>query len=385
MMPLNLGIGSLETDWSAYNSFRNHSSLFLRDDLRPDAALGQPVFARRLGAMVRRLEMLGYTLDGCERQYKETIAQLPRYYASPRFSFHDFAKVITHVDAAKVERLEEQDFDLGEFARDLLADPEFTKTQPAFADLDRDDDGTFFEWLPSPLILRLLAEHPANLELEVVWRLDGARNIGLTTENEAFEPTSESERCLIVTEGTSDGDILKTSLPRVAPDVQDFFHFVDMKDNYPFTGTGNVVRFCQGLAKIHIQNRILVVLDNDTTGREALEDLKKIVLPPRMRVTTLPDHPKCSSVRTLGPSGVSIENVNGTAVAIECFLDIWDDTAPPEVRWSSYSKKLKTNQGALIGKEEYVARFHERIKRAQPYNLDGLDALWKFLIAKCPA
>ena len=45
--------------------------------------------------------------------------------------------------------------------------------------------------------------------------------------------------------------------------LRDFFDFVDMTENYPFTGAGNLYRFCQGLARIRIQNRILVVLDND--------------------------------------------------------------------------------------------------------------------------
>ena len=36
------------------------------------------------------------------------------------------------------------------------------------------------------------------------------------------------------------------------PDFDDFFTFVDMADNYPFTGAGSLVNFCAGLAKIGI-------------------------------------------------------------------------------------------------------------------------------------
>jgi hypothetical protein len=41
---------------------------------------------------------------------------------------------------------------------------------------------------------------------------------------------------LIVTEGSSDTNILKKGLDMLYPDIADFFCFVDMKENYPFAG-----------------------------------------------------------------------------------------------------------------------------------------------------
>ena len=57
---------------------------------------------------------------------------------------------------------------------------------------------------------------------------------------------SDESKFLIVTEGSSDFNILKTALPLVARDVADFFNFVDMKDNYPFRWHRQPGEFLQG-------------------------------------------------------------------------------------------------------------------------------------------
>ena len=157
-----------------------------------------------------------------------------------------------------------------------------------------------------------------------------------------------------------------------------------MSEHYPFTGTGNLVRFCQGLARIRIQNRILVVLDNDTAGRAAYRRISALSLPTRMRVTVLPDLEKCRAVRTVGPSGFQQEDINGRAVAMECFLDIWDSPgSEPTFRWTSYDSDLDAYQGALLNKEEHVRHFLQAAERATAYNYGHLAQLWNHLIAEC--
>ncbi|GHU84129.1 hypothetical protein FACS189415_7720 [Bacteroidia bacterium] len=62
-------------------------------------------------------------------------------------------------------------------------------------------------------------------------------------------------------------------------DILDFFTFVDMEENYPFTGTGNLFRFCQGLSSIKIQNKVLVVFDNDLEGVSNYDRVQKLKTP----------------------------------------------------------------------------------------------------------
>ena len=71
---------------------------------------------------------------------------------------------------------------------------------------------------------------------------------------------------MIVTEGSSDASVLKHALQILKPHIADFFDFVDMQEGYPFSGTGNLVKFVQGLISIAVQNTVIVVFDNDAEG-----------------------------------------------------------------------------------------------------------------------
>jgi hypothetical protein len=166
--------------------------------------------------------------------------------------------------------------------------------------------------------------------------------------------------------------------------VADFFDFVDMSENYPFTGTGNVTRFVQGLAKIKIQNRILVVLDNDTAGHAALKILETLALPPNIRLAVLPDLEECRKVRCLGPSGEQFENVNGRAVSIEWFLDLqFGNQGPITVRWTAYDARQDKYQGELLHKEEYTRAFFEMSNRERNYDFTKLAHAWSHLLKRC--
>jgi hypothetical protein len=89
-----------------------------------------------------------------------------------------------------------------------------------------------------------------------------------------------------------------------------------MRENYPFTGTGNLVNFCKGLAAIRVQNKIFVVLDNDTAGQAALQNLGRLQMPPNIRLVRLPDLQAFRAFPKLGPSGRLSEDVDGRAVSI---------------------------------------------------------------------
>lgn len=244
--------------------------------------------------------------------------------------------------------------------------------------------GLFYEDLDPYIALRLLAENPKNLERDIIWRFEDYRSSAPDGKAPTiYEGLLDSDRFLIVTEGSSDSAILSKSLPLVAPDVEDFFYFIDMTNNYPFTGTGNVFRFCQGLARIRIQNNILVLLDNDTAGHEVKQRILELDLPPKMRVTTLPDIKEAHHFTTLGPTGKTVENVNGKAVSIEFFLDLTPKQKKPTVRWTSFNESAGHYQGELIDKETYVRDFHKRHGQSDGYDLSKLRNLWSHIIETC--
>lgn len=394
---ISLGVDRLEIDWGKNNFFRNHSSLFSPEDksVAPyhyvDYDSDEPVvetktaFVRPLRQVVRRLELLGYSLGKCRQEYEQLLAEMPDYHHLPMVDYDTFSKALAAVDPGLIcLRDSGEDCDLGEYVvENIFLDSEFAKTNAMFSQMRR-DAGAFFENLDPYVTLRLLASNPANLERLLIWRYADVVENGWVKEDDVYQGVDVGQKYLIVTEGSSDALILKKALPFVASDVADFFDFVDMSENYPFTGTGNLVRFCQGLVKIKIQNRILVILDNDTAGRSALAQIGQLSLPSTMKLMTLPRLTEFESICTLGPSERQREDVNGRAVAIESFLDLaFQGRAEPAIRWTSYDKRMYQYQGELVGKETYVKSFLDSIGKCNDYNLSKLEYLWSKILEVC--
>ena len=392
---ITLGLGHLDIEWGKNEFFRNHSKLFLETDKAPATyyyAEGQteikPAYVRKLGSVIKRLDLLGYTVDGCGRHYQNCIESTPDYYPTPETSFETFKKALALVEVNQVAVPGEDagDFDLGEYAsRAIFNNPEFAKTGIQLQSLSL-DEGTFFENLDPYVTLRLLGENPKNLNEDLVWRFSDVVEGGWVEESELFEGLASVDRYLIVTEGSSDSSILQHSLQLLEPDVADFFSFVDMSHNYPFTGTGNLVNFCKGLSTIGIQNKILVIVDNDTAGRDAFQRIMALPLPSNMRAAVLPRLSEFTSFRTMGPTGEALEDVNGRAVAIECFLDLhFGREEPPAIRWTSYDPAAGQYQGELIQKKDYTLAFFEHCGKDASYDLSKLKLLWSYLLKSCVA
>ena len=187
-------------------------------------------------------------------------------------------------------------------------------------------------------------------------------------------------RILIVTEGSSDSFVLKKAIEELCAEIADFFDFVDMKENYPFTGTGSLYNFCMGLCRINVLNNIMVIFDNDTAGVEKYKQAALLRKPQSFLVTKLPDHPDFCNIQTVGPQGTTTEDINGKAVAIECFLDFDSVPYSPSVRWTEYKKSEKAYQGELENKDEYVRAFKRANLTNSAYDSRKLKYLIEYLI-----
>lgn len=383
---LTLGLGRLEIDWAKKYYYTNHSKLFLPGDVKPlsyyyfdsdtesvreELKLG---LARPLRSVKRRLELLGYTLSKAEQHFEDLLRESD-HFEVPRVSFDEFAGALVAADVNKIT-LDPwfMDHSRGYFAaRSILGDPEFTKTAKNLKGLSR-FVGIFFEDLDQYFTLRLLAENPANLDVEVQWRFADLVEDGLAEDSSYYEGLRQCDRYLIVTEGSSDGAIIRKALELLRPDIADFFDFVDMSEKYPFTGTGNLLRFCQGLAQIRVQNNVLVIFDNDAAGLDAQRRVEQLQLPANMLVVRLPDLPECRLFRTTGPNGSSQENINGRAVSIELFLDLRKGPQPC-VRWTSYVPSIDKYQGELVDKGRYTKQFLKSRCLQQDYDTSKLELL----------
>jgi hypothetical protein len=191
---ISLGLGQLEVDWGKNNFFTNHSKLFLKGDIAPAIYYyaegheeSQPAFVRKLRSVIKRLELLGYTMTEYKCRYEESVELIPDYYPDPEISFELLSRALRSVDVSRVSVPRDSDYDLGEFAtKAILNDPQFTKTDAALASLTK-DDGTFFENLDPYITLRLLGENSNNLDQDVVWRFQDVLEGGWIEESALYE------------------------------------------------------------------------------------------------------------------------------------------------------------------------------------------------------
>lgn len=398
-----LALGKLEVDWGKNNFFSDHGALFQPSDLKQiptydedeEAPEGEPLvlmdqgFGKPLRHVRDRLELMGYTLRAVEHHY-ERLHRMHGMSDKP-IPFTTLRRALAKVDVTKVSGNYSEDYDPGEFVRKeilkrLALASERHSYYMAGSRPDHWEVDLLLENFGANGALRLLAENPANLDLDVAWDFGPLVDAGWA-EREEFQPgPTPDQRFLIVTEGSSDAKILQKALQLLRPHIADFFRFVDMEEGYPFAGTGNLYRFTQGLAGIGILNNTVLLYDNDAEGVARWRDTQKLMLPPNMRPMKLPDLKALKQVMTVGPSGRKRANINQRAAAIECYLDLAQPGLPePVVRWGPFNKASETYHGELEHKTQYMKRFLD-LRAAEPaYDFSKIEAVLDAMVAECVA
>jgi hypothetical protein len=364
-----------------------------------DLDVSEMVFARRLGRIVPRLKLLNHSLDTARAEYEAVVAEtleLASYSEPPEqpslLSFEEFCALACRYPLGELKDgyIEYETPD-----RDKVAQGRFADDADEFARLpgDRYNDLYYSEkiYLSASLcilsaesMLHVFALNPANANFEVVWEFGPLVNNGSASIGD-FQPGARRvQKVLIATEGASDARIIKRSLEVLRPDVADFFNFIDVEERHHFWGTGNLVKFAEGLLRIEIQNKVLFVLDNDVEGVDAYRKLAALALPANMRSMLLPNHEAFASFPARGPEGISLADINGRAAAIECYLDLdLPAFGPAQVLWSNYKKEVGTWHGALEFKESYQRYFDgqsDDALRNGPYQSSKLAKLLDTLI-----
>lgn len=388
---ITLGIDKFEIDWGKNNFFTDHSALFLPTDI-----VSMPYYyadnivemkeglSRKLSSIKKRLNLLGYSSKALEEKYEEHLEAVPDYYPDVPISFEQFRAVISAIDLERVSfEPDFGDYDLGEYvSKYIFRDPEVRRLLPSNIKIDS-DLGTFFENLDPYLTLSILAENEKNADRLVQWRYADVVEGGWVTRDDVASPLPDSSKILVVTEGSSDSFIIERALGVLRPDISDFFYFVDMEEHYPFTGTGNLFKFCQGLSRINIQNKVFVIFDNDAAGIEKYQQLINLPKPKNMQICRLPDHEYFSNFKTIGPNGTSMTNINGAAVAIECFLDLSSIHERDRcVRWTSYNRELQRYQGEIEGKDKLVRAFKKANLTDGRYDTSRLEFLLDYFVGE---
>lgn len=396
---ISLGIKKMEIDWGKNHNFRNYSKLYNIkefnsqipyydiDDDDNEILKYEMGASAKLGVIKDRLDLLGYNINSIKSIYYKNIKEY-EYYMDTKItlSFKDFYEFILSLDVDKVDTVastiseyRDDGYDLGEYFRNCICkDVEIdSKLEKILKKIKTKTFiiGEVFEAIDSYIILRILAENPKNLNYNVEWRYNELVENGWVKKEDLFVELDKSDKLLIVTEGKTDSFIIKKIIQELYPHISNFFTFVDMQNNYPFTGTGNLSNFCKGLYKINAINKIIAIFDNDTAGIFSYNETKKICNSSNILVMHLPNVKELKRIKTRGPKGCAYSNINGKAVAIECFLDFKSVDFEPEVRWLNYNDKMGQYQGALINKDEYTRAFKNANLHDGSYDVTKLQIL----------
>ncbi|MBC8982379.1 hypothetical protein IAI52_19215 [Pseudomonas lurida] len=417
--PVTLSVSDIDLTHNTGHMGMDHGMLYQESDRRhrrhgsinydhahspEDLSQMELCFCRKLGSMISRLELLGYTLGSVTSEYEKQIVlerdQLAEYQPTKRplerltfEQFVDFIKANSLGDL-KNEYVEGYDAEHAQGRGRFAADPSVPLLPSGVFDHDsggyseRSHFGSLIGFLSPYSIPRILAENPANLNEDVVWDYGNFVNAGWAKNEDFISSARQTQTYLIATEGTSDTHILKRGLSLLRPDIEDFFRFIDIEERHSFSGTGNLSKFAEGLVKIDVHNRVIFLLDNDAEGIQAYRNLlQRFKFPVNMRVMALPDLDELRDFPAKGPTGVTNADINGCAAAIECYLDLKLKGRPsPQVTWTNYKESLGVYQGALDFKDSYARAFYNTTAEAiesGAYDASKLRILIAALIEQC--
>lgn len=409
---ITLDIGSISIDYSKNHMGIDYGVLFQEKDqysknvehtneTGKKIVISRRFFSKSLKEIVPRLDLLGYTLTNVEHEYNKFIDNWreeykfmleEEYKKTPQvLSFNKFCLFIKKcpikdLDNSYIDSFDEKKIK-GKFQECLL-----TKYIP-FAIEDNTDAysessyfGNLISFLEPYSILRILSECDENLDLDVVWEYGYLVDNGWASEKDFLPKVKRSQTFLLATEGSSDVHIIKHAFSLLMPEVYDFFKFIDVTERHPFSGTGNLTKFAEGLIKIDILNNILFIFDNDAEGVDACNRVYSMELLLNMRAIVLPTLKEFYSFPAKGPDGIVKSDINGRAAAIECYLDLNLDKYPPaNVIWTNYKDKLNIYQGALEHKNSYTKFFlkqtNKTIKKGK-YNVSKLKIVLESIVSK---
>jgi hypothetical protein len=107
---------------------------------------------------------------------------------------------------------------------------------------------------------------------------------------------------VVLTEGRTDAEFLAAGLKVLRPYLTDLIRFLDY-ERRPEGGAGPLAGMVRAFAAAGIADRVVAVFDNDTAAAAALRSLRKLELPPQIKVIQYPDLSLAQAYPALGPSG----------------------------------------------------------------------------------
>lgn len=185
-------------------------------------------------------------------------------------------------------------------------------------------------------------------------------------------------KTLILTEGSSDKNILEPALELLYPHLAGYYSFMDFGVSKAAGGASALVTTIKAFIGAGIGNRVIALFDNDTAAKVAIKALNGIKIPNTIKVIHYPDVNLCENFPTLGPTGLLNVDINGSAGSIEVYLGrdvLENDGELTPVQWNGYDSSLKQYQGEILNKSSAHKRYFKKLDicKNDPSKIDETD------------
>jgi hypothetical protein len=244
--------------------------------------------------------------------------------------------------------------------------------------------------LDARTIMRLALDVSTDADRPVRYNLDDLQRYQLLESGAKITDRAREERLreiatdaalVILTEGSSDSQLLCEAIRVTHPHLVGFLRFMDFGSGAEGSAS-SLVKLVRSFVGAGIANRVLVLADNDTAAYDALDKLKHESLPDGYRVMHYPDLPLMRRYPTLGPQLADpvLMDVNGKAGSLEMYLGrelLTLDGELVPVQWTGYVEGQKSYQGAISApeKKRIQGAFRRKVKAAlqDPSMREGQD------------
>jgi hypothetical protein len=172
---------------------------------------------------------------------------------------------------------------------------------------------------------------------------------------------------IVLTEGSTDKFVLENALRVLRPELRQYISFMDFAALKVEGGASFLSSIVRAFAGAGVRDRLIAVFDNDTAGCLSQSLLSKHRLPDNIRVIRYPDIDLAMSYPTLGPTGLAIMDINGSAAGIELYLgaDVLrgEGGAPIPIQWKGFEASLGRYQGEILDKRGCLGRFTRKLQQ----------------------
>jgi hypothetical protein len=354
------------------------------DDYQDDHAT---VLVSTAGALADRLDFLGIGASATEAAFQRNLEE----------SLASTISLREHVESEFVQP--EIDLLTGlqlsswvGLVEAALDDPELVdqsrwddpRSLAALLEIWRDDDPRL---LFRALLMALNAEEDVRLDISDLlaggWIEEPFDPQAAAIDHFSYAMTNGTP-AVVITEGSTDARFLQAALDIRYPHLVSYIRFLDFGDGAEGSAAAGV-RTLKSFAAAGISNRVILLLDNDSAARDALRSLKT-QLPTHYVAIHYPRLALAEQYPTLGPTGISVMDVNGLAASVEMYLgaDVLtdDDGKLTPVQWRSYLEGVKAYQGELMHKKRIQERFLQKVEDAKragstasSHDWSGVDAI----------